>query len=668
VEFSILRDIVIIFALSTFVNLIFTRLKVPTIIGYLITGVVAGPHLLSLINARHEIELMAEIGVVLLMFTIGIEFSLQHLIKIRKVVFLGGLLQFAFTALPVFFISRFYGLGWQSGLFVGFLTALSSTAIVLKILQERSELTSNYGKTVLGILIFQDILLVPLILFTNILVGGVEDLTRQVVILGVKAIIIIAFVFIGNKWAMPWILHFIAQRKNQELFMMSILLLCLSVALFTAHLGMSLAFGAFLAGLMISNSEYSHNAFGNLIPFKDTFTSFFFVSVGMLLDLHFIMEHPGLVIITTLLVIGIKTFFAGAAGFILGHAFRGTVLVGLALSQVGEFSFVLAKIGHGTDLLPDFYFQLFLAVAVITMSFSPFFMAVSKPLSDFMLRFPLPDFWVNGLFPMQEIPPPELTNHLVVIGKDIRARKLSLLAKKYEIPHISIAFDPGIVREKQKNNDPVIYGDALNEPVLHQAYIKEAAMVVVSVGDIIAASGIVEKVRNINANARIFARAKYISDMEELYKQGASHVVPEKFETVIELFNQILMNRLIPGKDITAIIGGIRKDHYGVFFENNTKNGAAVFFEAFPDFEIKAYKVEEGAAVINMSLKEIRLRKISGVTLLAIRRNNEIIEHPGSEVKFLPDDCVYLLGRAEQLSRAHELLSDHGDSTLKNQI
>ncbi len=372
VEFSILRDIVIIFALSTFVNLIFTQLKVPTIIGYLITGVVTGPHLLSLINAHQEIELMAEIGVVLLMFTIGIEFSLQHLIKIRKVVFLGGLLQFLFTALPVFFISRLYGLSWKSGLFVGFLTALSSTAIVLKILQERSELTSNYGKTVLGILIFQDILLVPLILFTNILAGDVEDFARQIVILGVKAIIIIVFVFAGNKWIMPWILHFIAKRKNQELFMMSILLLCLSVALLTAHLGMSLAFGAFLAGLMISNSEYSHNAFGNLIPFKDTFTSFFFVSVGMLLDLHFIVEHPGLVIITVLLVISVKTFFAGATGFVLGHTFRGTVLVGLALSQVGEFSFVLAKIGHGTALLPDFYFQLFLAVAVITMSFSPF--------------------------------------------------------------------------------------------------------------------------------------------------------------------------------------------------------------------------------------------------------------------------------------------------------
>ncbi len=253
----------------------------------------------------------------------------------------------------------------------------------------------------------------------------------------------------------------------------------------------------------------------------------------------------------------------------------------------------------------------------------------------------------------------------MVIGKDIRARKLSLLARKYEIPHISIVFDPGIVREKQKNNDLVIYGDALNEPVLQQAYIKEAAMVVVSVGDIIAASGIVEKVRNINTNAPIFARVKYISDMEELYKQGASHVVPEKFETVIELFNQVLMKRLIPGKDITAIIGSIRKDHYGAFFEHGHKNDAAVFFEALPDFEIKAYKVEEGSSVVHMSLKEIRLRKVFGVTLLAIRRNNEIIEHPGSDVIFLPDDCVYLLGRAGQLSKARELVTNHADGASK---
>ena len=286
-ELAILKDIVIIFALSTLVNLVFTRFKIPTVVGYLLTGIIAGPHLLSLIEARHEIELMAEIGVVLLLFTIGLEFSLSHLLKIRRIVFLGGLIQVVFTAGVFLVISHFYGMHWQGALLMGFLAALSSSALVLKLLQERSELTSNYGRTVLGILIFQDLLLAPLLLFTNILADSSVSFSREFLLLTGKVILIVGFVYAGNKWLLPRLLSLIAMAKNQELFMMSIFLICFAIALLTSKLGMSLAFGAFLAGLMISESEYSYNVFGNFLPVKDVFASFFFVSVGMLLDLTF---------------------------------------------------------------------------------------------------------------------------------------------------------------------------------------------------------------------------------------------------------------------------------------------------------------------------------------------------------------------------------------------
>ena len=654
-DFSVLQDIVVIFALSVFVNLIFTRIKVPTIIGYMVTGVIAGPHLLGLVSAQHEIELMAEIGVVLLMFTIGLEFSLKHLIKIRKVVFFGGFMQFAFTAGIILLISRFYDLDWKSGLFIGFLTALSSTAIVLKLLQERSDLTSNYGRTVLGILIFQDIMLVPLILFSDILVGGDVNIASQVGWLAIKTTAIIAFVFVGYRWLVPWLMNLIAHRRNQELFLMSVFLFCLAVALLTSELGMSLAFGAFLAGLMISGSEYSHNTFGNLIPFKDTFTSFFFVSIGMLLDLGFVAENLGLVIGTLALVMVVKSFFAGATGFVLGHTFRGTVMVGVALSQVGEFSFILAKIGQGTSLLPDFYFQLFLSVAVMSMSLTPITISLAKPFANLLLKLPLPKLWVDGLFPLKEIPPPDLSNHLVIIGKDLRSRKLALLAEAYNIPHIAIVFDPGVVKEKQQNGEPVIYGDALNEPVLVKASVDKATIVVVSVGDVIASAAIVESIKEINPDAHILARAKYINDLENLYKQGANHVVPEKFETVLELFHQVLERRLLPADDISKIITDIRTGHYGIFLDKNTKT-KDVFLEALPEFEIKAMKVEEGSPVIDMSLAEIRLRKVTGVTLLAIKRGGKIIDHPGSDIKFNKDDCLYLLGKHDGLEKSRELL------------
>lgn len=441
-EFPFLLDILIIFALSTLVNYVFTRIKIPTIVGYLLTGVVAGPHLTGIVHSVDNIELLAEIGVILLLFTIGLEFSLKHLIKIRKIVFWGGLMQVSLTVLVVMFLARGYGLGLSASIFVGFLTALSSTAVVLKVLQERSELTSNYGRTVLGILIFQDILLVPLLLFTPLMAGEVNHLGNDLLWLGLKSVFIITMVFVGHKWVMPKVLRAIAMTKNQELFFMSILLICLSVAFLTNQMGMSLAFGAFLAGLMISESEFSHNAFGHVIPFKDTFSSFFFVSIGMLLDVGFVLDNIGVVVLTVAFVITLKMLVAGLTGFLLGHTFRGQVMVGLALAQVGEFSFILAKLGQGFDILSNFYYQLFLSVAIVSMSVTPFIIMVARPLADLFLKLPIPEFLKNGLFPLQQFEVPSIKNHMVLIGKDSRSFNLSLMALHTKLPCVSIVFDP----------------------------------------------------------------------------------------------------------------------------------------------------------------------------------------------------------------------------------
>ena len=266
---------------------------------------------------------------------------------------------------------------------------------------------------------------------------------------------------------------------------MSIFLICFAIALLTSSLGMSLAFGAFLAGLMISESEYSHNAFGNSLPIKDIFTSFFFVSIGMLLDISFVIENFQLVFVSVLMVIIIKTIIAGGTGFILGHTLQGTILIGLSLSQVGEFSFILAKMGFNYSILSAFYYDLFLAIAVITMAITPFMIYLAKPIYKQLLKLPLPGFLIEGLFPLKEIDIPVYKNHLVIIGKDASAIKLSVMAKYNGIRHISIVFDPSIAREKMKNGDMVIYGDAINEPVLKKAYVDTADIVVISVGSII---------------------------------------------------------------------------------------------------------------------------------------------------------------------------------------
>jgi CPA2 family monovalent cation:H+ antiporter-2 len=659
-ELAILKDIVIILALSTFVNLIFTKLKVPTILGYLLTGIIAGPHLLKLINNEHNIELMAEIGIVLLLFSIGLEFSLKHLFKIRRVVFLGGFVQVVITAFAFFLLSFSYDITWKSGIYIGFMAALSSSALVLKILQDRSELTSNYGRTVLGILIFQDLMLVPLLLFSNLMGNdGVTDVSGQLLSMLLKTIAIIGFVYVGNKWVLPKLLHVIALARNQELFMMSIFLICLAIALLTSSLGMSLAFGAFLAGLMVSESEYSHNAFGSLIPFKDLFSSFFFVSVGMLLDLSFVMEYLPLVAFTVLMIIGIKTIVAGGTGFLLGHTFKGTVMVGLALSQVGEFSFILAKIGVNKAIISPFFYQLFLAVAIITMALSPFLMQASKPLADLLSKLPLPKIVVKGLFPLEEMEIPQLKNHLVIIGKDSSSIKLSVMAKYIKLPYISIIFDPVLAKERQKKGETVVYGDAINEPILHKAHVDTAEIVAISVGSLIPSMTIIEKVRSINKAAYILVRAKDINDIEQLFEAGADQIFPENFEIAIDMFGRILNKRLMPKKEINNLLAKIRNDNYGIFSERDDKNQLSLL-DQMPNIEISAIDIEENSTAIGKSISDMHLRKKVGVTLVAIKRGERIIEHPTPKEILKKGDVVYVLGNYEQMENAVEFFSSEG--------
>ncbi len=657
-DIVIFKDIVIIFGLSTAVNFLFTKIKLPTIIGYLLTGIVAGPHLLGIIKSEHAIELMAEIGVVLLMFTIGLELSVRHLVRIRKVVFLGGFMQLMMTALLIYLALRWSSHSWQSSLFFGFCVALSSTAIVLKLLQDRSEITSYYGRTVLGILIFQDLIVVPLILLAPILGGQSTDIWNDVMWLGIKSAFILAFVIVGHRWVMPWVMHKIAMTKNQELFLMAILLFCLSVSMLTASIGMSLAFGAFLAGMMISESEYSHTAFATLIPFRDTFTSFFFVSIGMMLNMSFVIENIWIVSIAVVGVIMVKTFVAGATAFVLGHSFVGTVTVGMALSQVGEFSFILAREGEKAGLINNRFFQLFLGVAVVSMIISPFLIKASHGFADFFLRFPLPKWWVDGLFPLTQVEIPEMKNHIVVIGKDARSKNLSRMINQMGLPNIAIVFDPAAVQDRTKKGEKVVYGDAAQIAILQSAYVQNAEIVVISVGDLIAAMSIIDRIRHMNKFVHIIVRTKDVDDIEELYRLGANQVLPEKFETAIDLFEQTLKKLLVPKREISKELTRVRNDHYGVFRDEEKKKSLSLPID-LPNIEVTSVRVDDNAPVAGKTLAQLMLRKNHGITIVAIQHGDVLIEHPEAVSVLHGGDIVYIMGRPEKLENSFELFIDN---------
>ncbi len=658
-DLTILKDIAIIFAFATFVNYLFTKIRTPTIIGYLLTGILLGPHLTGIISSAHQIELLAELGIVLLMFSIGLEFSLTQLMKIRKAVLLGGFVQVASTVGIVFVFSRMLSMDWNSALFFGLLIALSSTAIVLKILQERSELTSNYGRSVLGILIFQDIILVPFLIFTPLLGGDIKGVGTEFLFLLFKSIAIITIVYIGNRWIMPKALRMLAHTRNQELFIMSILLICLSAALLTAQLGMSLAFGAFLAGLMISKSEHSHMAFGHILPFKDTFTSFFFVSIGMLLDLEFVYNNIFLVLLSVSAVILIKFLISGGAAFILGHTFKGTVLVGIALCQVGEFSFILSSVGMKYHIISDFYYQLFLSVSVITMSASPFLVQLGKPIAEQLLKLPLPKKVVEGLFPLKQIRIPKLKNHLVIIGKDRRSISLSTMSKYTKLPYISIIFDPTVVKERQEKGEKVIYGDAINRSILEKASTDKAEIVVISISNLITSMAVVREVRKINPHAYILVRTRCVEDIEELYKLGANQVIPEEFETAIDLFERVLTKFLVPKKEIEVKVGEIRNNHYGIFRQKKIRRHSIL--DEIPNIEIQAVQIQPDSAISGKTLHESQLRKKFELTLVAIKRGGKVIEHPTPDLILKENDIAYLLGKPDKIAIADNLFSSPTD-------
>ena len=653
-EIPLLNDIIVIFGLAIAVLFICYRLRVPTVVGFLLTGIFVGPYGFGLVKAVHEVEIFAEIGIVLLLFTIGIEFSLERLLQIRKSVLMGGSLQVLLTFLATLFIARQFGQAFGEAIFIGFLVALSSTAIVLKLLQERAEVDSPQGRITLGILIFQDIIIVPMILVTPILAGATGNLGEAVLILLAKGIGIILLVFVSAKWVVPRILYQIARTQSHELFLLSVIVICLGVAWITSRAGLSLALGAFLAGLIISESEYSHQALGNILPFRDVFTSFFFVSIGMLLDVGFLFRHPGTILLITLGILILKAVIASFVTVLLGFPLRTSILVGLALGQVGEFSFILSKTGVEHGLLTGNIYQMFLAVSVLSMAATPFIITLAPRAADIILRLPLPKRLISGFYPVSEITEIKVKgkkNHLIIIGFGINGRNVARAARLSGIPYAVIEMNPETVRNEQAQGEPICYGDATQEAVLQHASIKDASVAIVAIHDPTATRRITEVARRLNPKVHIIIRTRYLQEMKPLYELGANEVIPEECETSVEIFARVLAKYLVPKDEIEKLVAEIRSNGYEMF--RSLSKETLPFSDLnlqLPDVEISTLRVAERSPLVGKSLSEIELRKKYGVTVLAVRRESKILSNPDVDMLFYANDVLFVLGPPDRIA------------------
>ena len=675
-EIPLLYDICIIFILSIAGLLVCHKLHVPAIVGFLLTGLIAGPHGLALIQADGEVEILAEVGIILLLFTVGIEFSLSSLLRVKRSVLVGGPLQVGLTLLTAFLVVRHFGMVTSEAIFIGCLSAVSSTVIVMKLLQERDETRTLHGRTALAILIFQDIAIVPMILITPILAGETSNMNQVLVSLLAKGAVMVVVVIVGAKYAVPLLLSQVLRTRSREVFLLSVLAICLAVTWVTSIFGVSLALGAFLAGLIVSESESSHDALGHISPFRDVFTSFFFVSVGMLLDVRELIDKPFLIAGLAIGVLAAKSLVAGVVTFALGYPLRTAILTGLTLSQVGEFAFILSNVGIKHGLLNERNYNLFLAVSVVTMAATPIIVSVSKGVANEILQLRLPKRLVSGLSPTPSTQHTERSNHIIIVGFGINGQNVARAAATADLPYVVIEMNNEIVRFARSNGEPIFFGDAVHDAVLHHANIKSARVVVVAISDDASSRRIVGVARALNPAAHIVVRTRHLAEVEPLYDVGANEVIPEEFETSVEIFTRVLMEYLVPHDQIERFIADVRADGYKMF--RTPSKGALSRSNRdvhLPDLEISVLRVDKKSPFVEKTLEEITLRKTFEVSVVAILRNGKVLANPHGDMRIKVDDEVYLLGLPEKIAQVADFfdLPDsqnpvHSEDSSLNQI
>ncbi|MEJ5301742.1 MAG: monovalent cation:proton antiporter-2 (CPA2) family protein [Thermodesulforhabdaceae bacterium] len=656
-ELEFLRSLVLIFGISAAVVFVLDKLKIPSIVGFLISGALLGPHCFGFIKDVHEVELLAEIGVILLMFTIGLEFSLKNLILMRRDILGGGTLQVVLTTTVTFLISFFYlDQKLEVSIFNGFLVALSSTAIVIKLLANRSEIGTPHGRSSLGILIFQDLCVVPFMLLIPILAGSGGS-SKNIILTMLKSFALLGVILVGARWAVPFMLHEIVKTRNRELFIITAILLCIGTAFITSKLGLSLALGAFLAGVLISESEYSSQVAVDIMPFKESFISIFFISVGMLMNISFLKDNMLSVVAVVLAVVMIKSLTTSVATLISGKPFRIAIISGLCLSQIGEFSFVLALVGSKAGLLDERNYQIFISTSVITMLLTPFIVKISPLISEHISSLFKPIKIVKKEETTEKDLFPDKSDHVIIVGFGVSGRNLAKTLMESKIPYVVLEMNPNTVKKMKKKGEPIYYGDGTSIETLHKMGISRGRLLVVVISDPAATRKIVQIARHENPRIHIIVRTRYVSEVNDLVKLGANEVISEEFESSIEVFARVLHFYSVPKNVIYEYIDEIRKDHYRALRELELPTQCiSEVCEVLKHLETDTYLIRENSSVIGFTIRELQLRTETGATIIAIQRKGKVYQNPSPDFTLHAGDVLLLMGNKREIQKAFEYL------------
>lgn len=654
---ALLGEIALISVVGVLVTVVLGRLRLPTVTGLLLSGVLIGPRALGLVSDVQSIEQIAEVGVVLLLFMIGLEFSLERLRDIFGRVAVGGLLQVLGTIAAVVPVVLLLGEPVRVAVFYGFVFALSSTAIVLKMLSERQELDAPHGRFVVAALILQDLFIVPMVLLVPFLgESNGEGGTIIGVLLAIgKAVLVVVGVLLGARVIVPRAMQWVAATRSRDVFILAVLSLCIGTAWLTSLMGLSLALGAFLGGIVVASTEYRHRATGELLPLRDAFVSIFFVSLGMLFDAQVLLEHP---LVSLLLLCGFifaKGLLATAAALLMQFPPRAAWLAGVGLAQFGEFAFVLVRLGIAEGVVESEDVAPLLNAGIISMVLTPL-MVHRAPHISAGERILSPLARLLRARTLEERPPALLSDHIVVIGYGLAGQLLTSALRGLDVKHVILELNVKNVREGRARGDPVYYADATSEEALHHAQVREARAVVILINDQAALVRVVDTLRRVAPGIPLLVRTRYLADRADLLHTGATDVVAEEVEGGVEVIARVLRELEVPRNVIDAQVDAARARTQQTARTITLPRAALGRHEHLARLKVESVLIPEDSAAAGKSLRELDLRRQTGALVVAIRRGEAYVSHPAADDPMQPNDVAYLVGDVAAVRKAVDLL------------
>jgi CPA2 family monovalent cation:H+ antiporter-2 len=651
-----LQIILLLLAVAVLTVTLFRRLHLPPILGYLIVGILVGPFGGGLITSSEDTRFLAEFGVVFLLFTIGLEFSLPQMIAMKGSVFGLGGSQVALTGAVIGLLAWLLGLSPQAAIITGAILALSSTAIVIKQLSEQVELNSEHGRLGVSILLFQDLAVIPLLVVIPILAGDSESGGLIPLFLAVvkAALVFVAIMSIGH-WLLRPLFHEIARARSAELFTLTVLLVSLTAAWLTHEAGLSLALGAFLAGMMLGETEYRHQIEADIRPFQDVFLGLFFVTVGMRVDLLSLLPILHWVMLLSLGLILFKGLVILLLVSVSGRSTASALRSGLLLAQGGEFGFVLLDLSLGHGLLANEASQLLFAAIIISMACSPFLIRHNRRLSEILCQM-RSGHGVDSGMPEIEKEARDLERHVIICGYGRIGQNIGRLLSQEGFPYVALDLDPTVVREAHEAGEPVHFGDTVRHEILQAAGLERASAVVLTFEDHSSAMKILAHVNERSQAPPVLVRTKDDSHMEELERAGAAEVMPEAVEASLMMGGQLLLLLKVPGSRIFKIMRDIRQNHYKLlrdFFHGEE----ALDIEHADAYQERLHTVTlpERAYAVEHTIEELHLWDWQ-VSVTAVRRGGIRGESPAPQTRLQAGDVLVLAGTPQHLEHAEGLL------------